>query len=82
MVEKSRETGVLVPQTSYIVVESESQFTMLQRAEKKGLTADHALEFDEFMESPAPPVVYLIPVLILLMVFHQRRRRRSSAQAV
>ena len=72
IVDASRDSGILVPLTSYIVVENSAQWKMLERAQKKALGADHALEFDEFQESPAPPILLLIPVVFLLL----RRKRR------
>ena len=67
IVARSRTTGVLVPLTSYIVVENSAQWKMLKRKENQALGADYALEFDEFMESPAPSILYLIPVLFILL---------------
>jgi hypothetical protein len=48
---------------------------MLQRKEKQALGSRAALEFDEAMESPAPPVIWLLPVVFLLL--HRHRRRDS-----
>jgi len=73
IVKASRETGVLVPLTSYIVVENQAQWEMLKRKEKQSLKADHALEFDEHQESPAPPVAWLVPVALLLLWRHRRK---------
>ena len=74
IVKGSRDTGVLVPLTSYIVVENSAQWKMLKLAEKKALKADHALEFDEFQESPAPSILFLVPALVFLLC----RRKKES----
>lgn len=79
IVTASRETGVLVPLTSYIVVENQAQWEMLKQKEKQSLKADHALEFDEHQESPAPPAVWLAPIVLLLL---WRSRRRGAECAI
>jgi len=78
IVTASRETGVLVPLTSYIVVENQAQWEMLKRKEKQKLKADHALDFDEHQESPAPPALWLVPVVLVLL---WRSRRKASCTA-
>ncbi len=70
---RSRASGILLPTTAYIVVENSAQWDMLQRAEAKSLKADSKLEFDEFIESPAPPMLLLLPVVFLLPVLRRRR---------
>lgn len=75
LVKKSRETGVMIPLTSYIVVEDAAQWATLSIKEKQALRADHALEFDEFQESPEPSLfLLLIPTAYLIY------RRRSKGQ--
>jgi len=75
LVMQSRRTGILIPATSYIVVENSAQWIMLERAENKSLKADKALAFDEFVETPAPPMLLLLPLLFLLLL---RRRTIST----
>ena len=74
---QSRACGVMVPSTSYIVLENTAQLEMLKRKEKQGLSANQALEFDEFMESPAPPAILLAPVALVLLM---KLRRRNAAE--
>lgn len=76
IVRDSRKNGVLVPHTSYIVVENSAQREMLKRKEKQALSADQAMEFDEFAESPAPSALYFIPALFFFVYLHNRRKRR------
>ena len=73
---RSRKHGILIPDTAYIVVENRAQWDMLDRAEAKSLKADSKLAFDEFIESPAPPMLLLLPVVFLLPI--ARRRRRTT----
>jgi len=72
---RSRQHGILIPETAYIVVENPAQWDMLDRAEAKSLKADSKLEFDEFIESPAPPMLLLLPVVFLLPVVRRRGRK-------
>ncbi|MBL7115169.1 MAG: MSEP-CTERM sorting domain-containing protein [Kiritimatiellae bacterium] len=78
LVQWSREVGILIPVTSYIVVENSAQWEMLKRAEKKSLKADKGLEFDEFVESPAPSMLLLLPIVFLLPVIRRRSRRKTE----
>lgn len=74
VVKLSREHGLLSPLTSYIVVENSAQWKMLEKSEKESLNADHALEFDEHIESPEPSLWLLIPLSLLFFV----RKRRTA----
>jgi hypothetical protein len=67
VVAESRATGVLTPLTSFIVVENEAQWKTLQLKERQALKADHALEFDEHHEVPAPMALWLAPVALWLL---------------
>lgn len=51
LVHRSRETAILLPTTSYIVVENQAQWRMLELGEKQKLGQNRALEFHE---APAP----------------------------
>ena len=77
IVSQSRACGVMVPSTSYIVLENTAQLEMLKRKEKQGLSANQAFEFDEFMESPVPPAILLAPVALALLM---KLRRRNAEQ--
>ena len=71
---RSRQHGILMPETAYIVVENQAQCDMLDRAEAKSLKADIKLAFDEFVAPPAPPLWLLAPILLLLMRKHKERK--------
>ena len=51
----SRESGILLPSTAYIVVENSAQWRFLELKEKQSMTSKSALEFDEFKEPHAVP---------------------------
>jgi hypothetical protein len=74
IVKMSKDCGIIVPSTSYIVLENSAQLEMLKRKEKQGLSANQALEFDEFLESPAPPVIFLTPFALILISKLRRRK--------
>lgn len=77
IVDASRDCGIMVPSTSYIVLENSAQLEMLKRKERQGLSANQALEFDEFMESPAPPVILLAP-FAYVMLYQLKKRNNVS----
>lgn len=80
LVARSRTTGVLIPHTALIVVENQAQWEMLKRKERQALNTDAALEFDEFQESPAPPIIWFIPV-VLFMAWRGSRGGRPVRDA-
>lgn len=51
LVEMSRESGILIPSTAYIVVENTAQWKTLEQKEKKKLKGNQALDH---METPEP----------------------------
>jgi hypothetical protein len=56
LVTSSRESGVMLPSTSYIVVENAAQWRMLDVSERQKLDQNAALDFKE---TPAPAWVWL-----------------------
>ncbi|HEX2853939.1 MAG TPA: MSEP-CTERM sorting domain-containing protein [Opitutaceae bacterium] len=76
LVTASRENGILLPVTSYIVVENQAQWRMLELSERQKLDQNAALDF---RETPAPPAVWLGGGLLLWLGY--RRMRRSSRVA-
>jgi di/tricarboxylate transporter len=63
----------MTPLTSYTVLENSAQLELLKRKEKQGLNANQALEFDEFMESPAPSALLLAPLAVILLIKLRRK---------
>lgn len=81
IVKMSADCGIMTPATSYIVLENTAQLEMLKRKEKHSLSSNQALEFDEFMESPAPPVIFLAPFVFALLLFRNRRKKARPIAA-
>jgi hypothetical protein len=55
LVEEARKSGVLLSSASYIVVENQAQWRMLETGERQKLGQNQALEF---VETPAPPALW------------------------
>lgn len=75
IVSRCKQSGVLTPLTSYIVVENYSQWQILKQKEKQALGANYALEFEEAVDTPAPPILFLLPALLL---FFYRPRKAAA----
>lgn len=78
LVRASRDSGLLVADTSYIVVENAAQWRMLEKSERQKLGQNTALEF---RETPAPGLLILSP-LFLLWLHHRGSSRRRLMAAV
>jgi hypothetical protein len=75
LVEASRKSGVLLAATSYIVVENQAQWKMLESGERQKLGQNQALEF---VETPAPPALLAILGFVSWLCVRrwwQKRRR-------
>jgi len=74
LVADSRAAGIMIPVTSFMVVENSAQEEMLKRKHKEATEAKSALDFDEHQESPEPGFwLLLIPAVLLA----NRRKRRT-----
>jgi len=71
LVQASRKSGVLLPASSYIVVENPAQWKMLELSERQKLGKNAALEF---RETPAPPAVWVALAFVLWLGWRQRGR--------
>ena len=76
LVSMSRAQGVLIPQTSYIVVENSAQWRMLEKTEKDKLKADPNLEL---METPEPALWLLGIALVAFEIVRRRRQAKFSS---
>jgi hypothetical protein len=74
----SRRTGVLLPMTSYVVVENESQWRTLAQAEQQKLGQNAALAFQE---APSPSAVIVGALFALYTVVRRMRSRRPMGHA-
>ena len=78
LVAASRETGILLPVTSYLVVENSAQWRMLAESEKQKLGQNTALAF---RETPAPPALWLALAFIACLVLRRDRARSRQVPA-
>jgi len=78
LVKASRESGVLLAATSYIVVENSAQWRMLDLSERQKLGQNTALSF---RETPAPPALYVALGFGLWLVWRRRRQVGSITAA-
>ncbi|MEI8011544.1 MAG: MSEP-CTERM sorting domain-containing protein [Candidatus Omnitrophota bacterium] len=70
-VRESRQLSVLIPSTSFIVVEQSVQWKVLQMNENKRLKTSSALEFEEDFKTPAPSFWLLAVILTGLFLIKQ-----------
>jgi hypothetical protein len=79
LVRHSRAASVMLPVTSFMVVENSAQEAMLERKHREGANADSALEFDEHLESPEPSLwLLLIPVFL----FIPRKEKNADSEVL
>lgn len=76
LVLRSRDQGVLLPSTSYIVVENEAQWRIMERTEARKLGQNEALDV---LETPAPSLWILAGGVVLWLSWRRRRRRPLPA---
>lgn len=69
LVQTSREAGILIPATSYIVVENEAQWRILQKKESQKLEQNEALDF---LETPAPSTIFIVIGFSAWLVWRRR----------
>lgn len=72
IVAESRKSGILLPETSYIVVENEAQWRMLEKKENQKIKQHTTLEF---LETPAPSATILLLGFGLWLVLRKRMIR-------
>jgi hypothetical protein len=78
LVKDSRESGVLLATTSYIVVENSAQWRMLELSERQKLGQNTALSF---RETPAPPGLIVAFGFALWLALRRRHRRQDVLKA-
>jgi hypothetical protein len=72
-VKESRRLSVLIPSTSFIVVERSAQWKALQINEKKRLKTSNAFEFEEEFKTPAPAFWLLVVIFAVFLAIKQWR---------
>ena len=77
LVADSRAAGIMIPVTSFMVVENSAQEAMLERKHNEAVDAQSALDFDEHQESPEP-AFWLLLIPALLLANRKSRREKST----
>jgi hypothetical protein len=78
IIDESRDSGVLVPASSYIVVENSAQWKMLQLKQQQKLKRNQSLDF---MDTPEPSVWVVGLLTLALSVLWSLLRRRLPVQS-
>lgn len=76
LLQASRDNSVLLPPTSFIVVESESQWKIMERKESQSLRNHSALEFQEEQKTSEPPWWVLL-AFIFVFIFAKNKREKA-----
>lgn len=76
--QSSKSNGVLLPVTSFIVVESSSQWEILKRKEKQSLANHSALDFEDTQETSEPGWLLLLCLLLGYLYWKDGWRRSGS----
>ncbi len=72
LVDASRKIGIMIPSTAYIIVERSSQWKTLRLKQNQRLRSSEGLEFEEGLDTPAPPLWVLIFCLIVYVWMRNR----------
>jgi hypothetical protein len=76
--DSSRKFNLLLPSTAYIVVESDSQWKILERKEGQSLRNHSALEFEEEQQTSEPPW-WILLVFIIFSIFIREKTVNHAA---
>jgi hypothetical protein len=76
LIEASRKSAILLASGSYIVVENQAQWRMLETGERQKLAQNQALDF---VETPAPPALWAVAGFAGWLLFRRRWRNRRDA---
>ncbi len=79
MLKRSKELGLLLPTSSYIVVESASQWEILKRKEKQSLSNHSGLDFEDEQQTSEPPWWLLLAGLLMYLYYRQQRQNLDLA---
>lgn len=79
LIRASRESGILLSISSYIVVENQAQWKMLETGERQKLGQNQALEF---LETPAPPALWVVLGFSCWLAWRRWRNGRLRSAAL
>ncbi|HOY08986.1 MAG TPA: MSEP-CTERM sorting domain-containing protein [Candidatus Omnitrophota bacterium] len=82
LVRDSKSRRVMIPSTSYIVVERSSQWKTLTKKEGQKMASAPGLEFEEDFDTPAPSMWLVGGLFLLWLCRRQRRPGRFLAPSV
>ncbi len=74
LIQSSRNSGIMISSTSYIVVENESQWKELEDKEKEILDNEYIKTYN----SPEPESFLILSVFVILLALMKHKRRRYS----
>lgn len=74
LVRQSKKSGIMIPITSYIVLENSAQWAMLERKEKQKLENFDELEIEE-IKSPAPSAIFLILCFLFCVCVYNKTKK-------
>lgn len=69
--EQSRQQSLLLPSTSFIVVERDSQWKILEHKEKQSINNHSALEFEDVQQASEPHVWIMLLIVLLLVLWRE-----------
>ena len=75
LLQSSRKDSILLPTTSFIVVENPSQWEILQRKETQSLSHHSGLDFEEQQQTSEPPWWILLAGLIIFLYYRTNSNR-------
>ncbi|HEX4141543.1 MAG TPA: VIT domain-containing protein, partial [Candidatus Methylacidiphilales bacterium] len=77
----SKRTGILIPDSSYIAVESMAQWRLLEEKEKQKLANKQVFELEEPVASPEPATWLLLGLGLVVMILTHRRQKFTPRSA-
>ena len=70
----SKQTGILIPDSSYIAVESMAEWRAMEEKEKQKLKNNQVYELEEPIATPEPATWVLLVLGFVIIAFRSRRR--------
>lgn len=77
MVKYSFISKVMIPVTSYLVVENEAQKAMLKKKQEQALSGNKSLDLGEDTQRMSEPSLILLTILLGLVIWYREKRKRQ-----